>query len=347
MRSLDAYAASIVETIAQPLVVVDGAMRVMGANRSFYRIFQVLPERSEGRLLYELGDHHWDIPEMRQWLDQVASDSGGGQEYTIEQRFPIIGPRTMLLTARRLRQREDQVPLIVIAMEDITSRQQVDETRRLRLAAASHDALNVLSNIVGYAQMLEDRDLPQPVVPRLVSLCATLGKIMRELLEHPDTESEQTTVALVSARSLIRERVEAIEWQCKEKGLQLRVDLPAEGCITTDPIKVTRILDNLLSNAVRYTPRGKVHIQGRLAATELAVSVRDTGVGIPADELGSVFDPYYRASTARELAPLGTGLGLFTVKRFCEQLGGTTRIESTPGVGTACMVTLPRYAPAS
>jgi two-component system capsular synthesis sensor histidine kinase RcsC len=106
---------------------------------------------------------------------------------------------------------------------------------------------------------------------------------------------------------------------------------------------VTRILDNLLSNAVRYTPSGKVHLQGQLLSSKISVSVRDTGIGIPADELRRVFEPHYRAPTARQVAPLGTGLGLFTVKRFCDLLGGTTHIESTPGMGTTCTVMLPRY----
>jgi signal transduction histidine kinase len=228
-------------------------------------------------------------------------------------------------------------------MEDVTDRKRVEETRQLLLAATSHDVLNVLSNIVGYAQLLEENDLPEPVVPRIVSLSMTLGEMMRELLDHADVESDQTSLALVSARALVRERAAAIEWQCKQKGLELCVDLPAEGSITTDPIKVTRILDNLLSNAVRYTPRGNVRLQGQLVSTKLSVSVQDTGIGIPADELPRVFEPHYRAPTARQIAPLGTGLGLFTVKRFCELLGGTARIESTPGVGTTCTVMLPRH----
>jgi signal transduction histidine kinase len=121
----------------------------------------------------------------------------------------------------------------------------------------------------------------------------------------------------------------------------LHVDLPAEGSITTDAIKVTRILDNLLSNAVRYTHSGNVHLRGELIGSKLSVSVRDTGIGIPADELHRVFEPRYRAPTARTVAPSGTGLGLFTVKRFCDLLGGTTQIESRPGVGTTCTVMLP------
>jgi PAS domain S-box-containing protein len=343
MEALDPYAASIVETVRQPLLVLDADLRVRTANRSFYRTFQVLPENSEGRLLHELGDHQWDIPELRELLQQIAGERGEEREYEFDQSFPTMGRRTMLLNARRLRQPGKQPPLILLATEDITDRKRAKVTRQLLLAATSHDVLNVLNNIVGYAHLLEDNDLPEPVVPHIISLSISLREMMQGLLDHADAENDQPSLALISARALMRERAEAIEWQCKQKGLALRVDLPAEGPITTDPAKVTRILDNLLSNAVRYTPSGNVHLQGQLLSSKISVSVRDTGIGIPADELRRVFEPHYRASTARKVAPLGTGLGLFTVKRFCDLLGGTTRIESTPGIGTTCTVMLPRY----
>jgi signal transduction histidine kinase len=293
-------------------------------------------------LLHELGGQ-WNIPELRELLEQIADGRAEEREYELEQRSPATGYRTMLLNARRLGQPGKQPPLILLTMEDITDRKRAEATRQLLLAATSHDVLNVLNNIVGYAQVLEHNDLPEPVVPRIVSLSMSLREMMRGLLDQIEAESDHPTLTLISARSLMRERAEAIEWQCRQKGLEFRVDLPTEGSITTDPVKVTRILDNLLNNAVRYTPSGRVHLQGQLLSNKVSVSVRDTGIGIPADELRRVFEPHYRAPTARAVAPLGTGLGLYTVKRFCDLLGGTTSIESTPGMGTTCTVMLPRY----
>jgi two-component system CheB/CheR fusion protein len=340
---LDPYAASIVETVRQPLVVLGTDLRVRWANRSFYDTFRTRSEESEGRLLYELGDREWNIPDLRELLERIAGQRYEVRDYAVDQRFPAIGRRTMLLNARRLRQRGQQPPLILLAIEDITERKRAEETHQLLLAATSHDVLNVLNNIVGYAQLLEESGLPEPVAPRIITLSMTLGEIMRELLDHAGAGSDQTSLTLVSPRALIRQRADAIQWQCTQKGLEFRVDLPPEGCITTDPMMVTRILDNLLSNAVRYTPSGSVHLRARLVSTQLSVSVRDTGIGIPPDEIPRVFEPHYRAPTARQLAPLGTGLGLFTVKRFCDLLGGTARIQSTPGIGTICRVMLPSH----
>ena len=338
----DDYAASIVETVRQPLVVLDADLRVRSANRSFYQTFQVVPEESEGKLLYELGEREWDVPQLRELLERILPQRYEIRDYELDQRFPSIGRRTMLLNARRLRQRGDQSPLILLAMEDITDRKRADEARQLFLAATSHDVINALNGIVGYAELLAEEDVAKPFAARIISLSSALNEIMRDLLDHGQAETDHPQLALVSARALIHASAGAHEWRCRQKGLAFRVDFPAEGPMTTDPVKVTRILDNLLSNAVRYTPIGEVHLQGQLTNSELRVVVRDTGIGIPAADLQRVFDHYYRTPAAREIEPLGSGLGLCTVKRFCDLLGGTTQIDSTPDVGTSCSVVLPR-----
>ncbi|OFV89482.1 MAG: hypothetical protein A3J75_08110 [Acidobacteria bacterium RBG_16_68_9] len=326
----------------QPLLVLDADLRLQSANQSFYQTFQVGPEECEGRLLDEIGAGQWNIPRLRELLERILPQRYEFRDHEIDQRFPAIGRRTILLNARRLRQRRDGPPLILLAMEDITDRKRADEARQLFLAATSHDVLNALGDIAGYAELLADEDSVEPMASRIMSLSGALSEIMRDLLDHGHAETDNPKLAVVSARALIRTCADMNEWRCKRKGLGFHVDLPAEGSITTDPIKVTRILDNLLNNAVRYTPSGEVHLQGELGSAKLRIAVRDTGIGIPAEDLPRVFERYHRARAAQQVQPLGSGLGLSTVKHFCDLLGGTTHIESTPGVGTTCTVVLPR-----
>lgn len=327
-----------------PVLVVGADLRLRWANRSFYETFEVTPEDSEGSLIHELGESAWDVPQLRELLDSIRGQPGQVRSCEIERRFSASGRRTMLLRARILRQTPMEIPLILLTFEDITDRKRIEETRKTFLAETSHDVLNALNCIVGYAQLLADADLSEPVAPRILSLSAGLSALMRDLLDHSRAD-DKPTLDVFSARTLVRERVEAIEWRCKQKGLRLVVDLPAEGAMTTDLVKTTRILDNLLSNAVRYTPRGRIDLSGRLTDAELSVTVRDTGIGIPPEDLPRVFEQYYRAPRAKRTEPLGTGLGLSTVKRFCDLLGGTARIESAPGKGTTCTVVLPRRSP--
>jgi len=112
--------------------------------------------------------------------------------------------------------------------------------------------------------------------------------------------------------------------------------------VESDPSALARILSNLLSNAIRYTVRGEVLLGCEVTPAELRFTVRDTGIGIPADDLTRVFEDHYRHPQARELQPLGTGLGLATARRLCAVLHGTVTAQSTPGEGSTFTVVLPR-----
>ncbi len=119
-----AYAESIVETVREPLVILDKHLRVRGANRSFYRTFRVSPQETEERLLYELGNRQWDIPRLRTLLEDVLPANIPFDDFEVEHDFPDIGRKVMLLNARQLRQAGAE--LILLAIEDITARKRVE-----------------------------------------------------------------------------------------------------------------------------------------------------------------------------------------------------------------------------
>ncbi len=126
-RVAQQYAESIVETVREPLLVLDGTLRVKTANRSFYRTFQVSPGETRGHLLYELGDHQWDIPALRESLEQILFQNAEFRDLEIECEFPHLGKKTMLLDARRLDGSETSGVLILLAIEDITERKRAEE----------------------------------------------------------------------------------------------------------------------------------------------------------------------------------------------------------------------------
>jgi two-component system CheB/CheR fusion protein len=116
-------AENIVATLREPLLVLDGNLRVQAASRSFCERFQVTPEETEKRLLYELGNGEWDIPDLRRRLGQILERDESFSDYTITHHFERLGHRTMLLNARRLLQDKSQKPLILLAIEDVTTHQ--------------------------------------------------------------------------------------------------------------------------------------------------------------------------------------------------------------------------------
>jgi PAS domain S-box-containing protein len=114
------YAQGIVDTVREPLIVLDGDLTVISASRSFYSLFGVGPKETVGRHLYELGNRQLDIPRLRELLETVLPRDTCFEDAVVEDEFPSIGRRKMLLNARRITRKAGQTPLILLAMEDIT-----------------------------------------------------------------------------------------------------------------------------------------------------------------------------------------------------------------------------------
>lgn len=132
------YAEAIVETVREPLIILDGDLRVKTANRSFYQIFQTSPEETEGRLIYELGNRQWEMPELRKLLQEILPTNTSFKDFEVEYDFPAIGRRTMLLNARRIAQRGNETQMILLAMEDVTERKQMEKILRNSLKESRH-----------------------------------------------------------------------------------------------------------------------------------------------------------------------------------------------------------------
>src|SRR5437763_11391278 len=120
------YAQNIVDTVREPLLILDATLRVQSANRAFYQTFHVSPGETEGRLIYELGNGQWDIPDLRTLLEDVVPKSSVFNDFELEHTFPVIGRRAMLLNARKL-QAGHHGELLVLAMEDVTARRRAEE----------------------------------------------------------------------------------------------------------------------------------------------------------------------------------------------------------------------------
>ena len=126
LKAIETYAQNIVDTVREPLLILDATLRVRSANRAFYQTFHVSPEETEGRLIYELGNGQWDIPDLRTLLEDIVPKSSVFDDFELEHTFPAIGRRVMLLNARKL-QAGHHGELLVLAMGDVTERKQAEE----------------------------------------------------------------------------------------------------------------------------------------------------------------------------------------------------------------------------
>lgn len=140
LRAAREFAEAIVETVRDPLLVLDGELRVQRANRAFYQSFQVTPQETERRSLVELGMGQWDLSRLRQLLEEVFAKNTASQDFEVTREFPRIGRRTMLLNARCIRQEPSRPQLLLLAIEDITERKLAEEQ-----LLTSHQQLRDLS----------------------------------------------------------------------------------------------------------------------------------------------------------------------------------------------------------
>src|SRR5271156_4053586 len=169
LKAIETYAQNIVDTVREPLLILDATLRVRSGNRAFYQTFQVSLGETENRLIYELGNGQWDIPDLRTLLEDIVPKSSVFNDFELEHDFPAIGRRVMLLNARKL-QAGHHGGLLVLAMEDVTERRHAEEevakaketaetanrTKSLFLANMSHELRTPLNAILGYSEMLQE-----------------------------------------------------------------------------------------------------------------------------------------------------------------------------------------------
>src|SRR6202040_3738761 len=174
---IETYAQDIVDTVRDPLLILDVTLRVRSANRAFYQTFQVSSQETENRLIYELGNGQWDIPALRTLLEDIIPTSSVFNDFELEHTFPIIGHRVMLLNGRKLCP-GSHTEFLVLAMEDVTERRRAEEelvkakenaetaykAKSVFLANVGHELRTPLNAILGYSEMLqedaEERKLP-------------------------------------------------------------------------------------------------------------------------------------------------------------------------------------------
>jgi two-component system CheB/CheR fusion protein len=191
------YAVSIVETVREPLIVLDGRLRVRTANRAFYQTFRAAPAETEGRLIYELGNRQWDIPGLRALLEETLPQNSHFENFEVEHDFPGLGRRTMLFNAHRVVQLEGEPShLILLAIEDVTARKHAE-----RLRQESEDRLRTIVNTAVDAIITIDEsgiiDSVNPAAEQMFGYSATemIGQNVKMLMPSPYREEHEGYLA--------------------------------------------------------------------------------------------------------------------------------------------------------
>ncbi|MGI4791635.1 MAG: PAS domain-containing sensor histidine kinase [Janthinobacterium lividum] len=382
LAEIETYAQNIVDTVREPLLMLEPTLRVKSANRAFYQAFQVSPEETEGQLIYELGNGQWDIPALRTLLDDIVPRQSVFSDYELEHDFPAIGRRTMLLNARQLRG-GNHTDLLVFAMEDVTERRRVhnleiqftedlqesyrrlQEVEKLRDDLKNmivHDLRTPLTSVITGMQtltMIGELDADQA---EMVGIAISGGELLlgmiNDLLEVEKMEagSMQLDYKMLDAAVLVQSAVDQVASLVNAEKLtvvqQIAAGLPP---FRGDETKLRRVLVNLLGNAIKFTPTGgTLTITAELDTAGLDVdqhlflfSVRDTGEGIPTEAFGHIFEKFGQVASRHGGRTMSTGLGLTFCKLAVEAHGGQISVESTAGAGSTFRFTVACVQPNS
>ncbi|HET9690555.1 MAG TPA: ATP-binding protein [Acidimicrobiales bacterium] len=238
----------------------------------------------------------------------------------------------------------------VAVVEDISERRRVDAIRRDFVANVSHELKTPVGALSLLAETLDGEDDPETVTRlsgRLTAEAERLARLIDDLLDLSRIEAHEAPVVDdVTVQSVIAEAVGAARPLADAAGIELGIEEPAAGLyVEGDRWELVSALRNLVDNAVKYTERGgRVVVSARrwAAGDGVELSVRDTGIGIPARDRERVFERFYRVDRARSRSTGGTGLGLSIVRHVAANHGGDVRLESEEGVGSTFTLVLPR-----
>jgi signal transduction histidine kinase len=228
--------------------------------------------------------------------------------------------------------------------------QNANQSKSHFLAVISHDLRTPLNSILGYSELLmlgiPDKlaDGSRQQVERVRTSAAHLLYLIDELLAYARLESrnEQVHAADVDVRDIVQQVSEVMQPLAAERNLRFSANLPESTMLSTDPDKLRQVLLNLVSNAVKYTKQGEVELQTCTEKGRILFRVRDTGVGIAAQHLEQIFEPFWQVDDTQRSHANGTGLGLSVVKVLLLLLGGQVSVDSVLGKGTTFTVSLPR-----
>lgn len=258
--------------------------------------------------------------------------------------------RALLLSCRMMRLPDGSTDGAVVVTRDVTEVTRAVRAREDFLATISHELRTPLASLLGYLELAIDDTVDGPTAD-LQSHLATAQRNGARLLRLVDELLGAATLAHgvrlsrteVDLRALVERTVAAAELPATEAGLDLSFSSPPLPPVELDEDRITEVLENLLTNAIKFTPAGgRVEVSCEAGTDGVSLRVRDTGVGIDPADREAVFDRFFRASNALKQAIQGVGLGLHVVKVIVEAHGGRITADANPdGPGTDVVVTLP------
>ena len=284
---------------------------------------------------YELRDLITQSPEM-----MIYSQNVNGEYISLRVRFALIRRESGFISG------------LVAVLHDTTEQEKEERERRLFVSNVSHELRTPLTSVKSYLEALDEGALYEPVAPDFIKVSLNeTNRMMRMVtdllhLSRIDNATSHLDIELINFTAFITfilNRFDKIRAQDQEKKYELVRDYPITSVwIEIDTDKMTQVIDNILNNAIKYSPDGgKITVSMKTTDDQMILSISDQGLGIPKEDLPKIFDRFYRVDKARSRAQGGTGLGLAIAKEIIKQHNGFIWAKSEYGKGSTFTIVLP------
>ena len=284
---------------------------------------------------YELRDLITQSPEM-----MIYSQNVNGEYISLRVRFALIRRESGFISG------------LVAVLHDTTEQEKEERERRLFVSNVSHELRTPLTSVKSYLEALDEGALYEPVAPDFIKVSLNeTNRMMRMVtdllhLSRIDNATSHLDVELINFTAFITfilNRFDKMRSQDQEKKYELVRDYPITSIwIEIDTDKMTQVIDNILNNAIKYSPDGgKITVSMKTTDDQMILSISDQGLGIPKEDLPKIFDRFYRVDKARSRAQGGTGLGLAIAKEIIKQHNGFIWAKSEYGKGSTFTIVLP------
>jgi two-component system phosphate regulon sensor histidine kinase PhoR len=284
-----------------------------------------------------------EMPTVRALLDEEFDD------ITIWVGSDPQTRRALSVSARSVRDENGAFMGAALAYKDVTDFMMAMKVKDDFIASVSHEFRTPLTSIIGYVSMMLNDDEPLPASQaRHVQVVARnadrLHRLVSDLLltAQPDSVPLEVVLTSTDVSAIVRGAVESAQPAAWARGVELRFRTPGPLWLMVDPQRFSQVVDNLISNAIKYSPQGGP-VEVELSSNDglLVLTVRDNGIGMSREDMDRLFTRFFRARDAEELSIQGVGLGLSIVKRIVDSHGGRVVTESRYGEGSTFRVELP------
>jgi len=335
---------AILRGMVEGLVAVDRQQRVVQINSLAARLLKAPANRSVGQRI-------WEVTRVQEVCSLVERTLESGRDHEGELRIPA-GQNDQLVEMRSspLRDAEGATVGAVVLLHDVTEQRRLETMRRDFVANVSHELKTPLTAIRGLVEtLLDDPDMEGDTRLRFLGKigkqAGRLTALVTDLLalSRLESEEEQLKRRHLDLRQPVTMSYERNQGEFEAKGLAATRELASEPVpVLADAEALSQMADNLLQNAVRYTPEGgRITVRVKREGASAVLEVEDTGIGIEPRHHARIFERFYRVDSARSREMGGTGLGLAIVKHIAQAHGGEVSIRSEPGVGSTFSVRIP------